>query len=151
MTHSWFQAIIELPSTYFVKALAILRFWPNFQEIIIFDETPQKTGENKFSPILQFFLKIYPFLDSSEVTSALKYGRIIIFLEPSNLSILSYPVIQICLNTEKLKFPPFREKCEFLDSVKSVVVKITQIFRYEIFRKIHDPPQTPYGLKFFKF
>ena len=65
MIHSWFLAKIELPNTYFVKALAILRFCPNFHEITIFPEYPPEKGRKKFfSPILQFFLKIYPYLGS---------------------------------------------------------------------------------------
>ena len=89
MTHSWFLAIIGLPSTIFVKVDPILRFWPNFHKIAIFAENPPENGRKKFfSPILQFFLKIYPYLDSFdqfralEVISALKYSQTLISLDP---------------------------------------------------------------------
>ena len=48
MTHSWFLAIIGLPSTIFVKVDPNLRFWPNFHKIAIFAENPRKTGGKFF-------------------------------------------------------------------------------------------------------
>ena len=57
MTHSWFLALIGLPSTIFVKEDPILRFWPNFHEIANFGENPPGNGRKKL-----FFTNFVNFL-----------------------------------------------------------------------------------------
>ena len=94
MTHSWFLAIIGLLSTIFVKVDPILRFWPNFHKIAIFTENPPENGRKIFfRQFCNFFLKIYPYLDSFdqfkalEVISALNYSQTL-FLRHPNLAYL---------------------------------------------------------------
>ena len=59
MTHSWFLAIVGVPSTIFVKALAIWSFQPIFFEIVNFAEKPPEKGWKIF------FRQFYNFFSKS--------------------------------------------------------------------------------------
>ena len=139
MTHSWFLAIFGLPSTIFVKVDPILRFWPNFHEIAIFAENPPENGRKIFfSPFLLFFLKIYPYLVSFDqflVKKLFWLRNIAKYLFPQTPQIRPILRLKILEKGEKrakhriFKQPPFREKCEFFDSVKSAVHEKGQILQ----------------------